>query len=56
MFIYITVSLFQWFLPRWTFRGAQLSGSNYPTIHDSSVDYCVEIVVVALAAYSLVTP
>ena len=33
-----------------------LSGFDCPTIYDSSIDCCVEMVVVILAAYPLVTP
>ena len=31
-------------------------GFGCPTIHDSSVDFCVEVAVVTLADYSLETP
>ena len=56
MFICVTVSLFQWFSPRWAPRGARLLGFDCPTIHDSSLDRCFEVAVVTLADYSLETP
>ena len=48
--------LFVWFSSRWDFSRAWHSGFDGLAIHDSSVDSCVEIVVVTLASYSLETP
>ena len=49
-------SQFLWFWPRWAFNEARHSSFDCPTIHDSLVDCCVEIMVVTLADYSLETP